>query len=1834
LVDFLFFCSTRLYFGQYPAKVKPNFLKKFLHTDMKTRLTLGDYQIISDIYQGSRTVVHRAIRKHDQRSVIIKRHSNEYPSFNELIKFRNQYTIAKNLNLAGVVSPLALENHGNSYLLVMPDEGYVSLQSLVGDQQPEGYLRSNLAEFLQIAVQITDILHGLYENRVIHKDIKPANIIIHPETKQVKLIDFSIASLLSKEHQETWNPHVLEGTLAYMSPEQTGRMNRGVDYRTDFYALGVTFYELLSGRLPFEANDPIELVHCHLAQQPQALDPEAVPPVLNDLVFKLMAKNADERYQSALGIKHDLQECLGQWQQNRTIVHFSIAQADRSDRFLVPETLYGRSAEIANLLAAFDRVSTGHSEMILVAGFSGIGKTAVVNEVHKPIVRQRGYFIKGKFDQFNRNIPFLALVQALRSLMAQILSESDGQLEQWRRKILTALGENGQVIIEVIPELEHIIGNQPPVQELTGSASQNRFNRLFSQFIRVFATTEHPLVMFLDDLQWADAASLNLIKLLMSESVGAALLMIGAYRDNEVYPVHPLMLTIDELKKIDTAIDTITLAPLTLSDINHLVAETLNCSRQMALPLTELIYQKTEGNPFFTTQFLTGLHREGLIRFDLHTGQWQCDIDQVRKLSLTDDVVEFMATQLQKLPSPTQDMLKLAACVGNRFDLTTLSLITNRAQVNIADALWPALQEGLIIPGTETYKYFQELTEQVDRDQSDLNVPYRFLHDRIQQASYYLIPPEQRQAAHLRIGKLLLRNTPENEREERLFEIVNHLNMGRALIEQAAEQEQLAKLNLNAGKKAKAATAYSAAVDYFSTGIELLPDGAWQSRYDLALTLYTNAAEAACLNLDYVQMEQRANAVLQNVRHLLDTIPVQQTCITAARFQGQNQEAIDIGLQTLKQLEVRLPSQPTKADVGQALATTAELLQGREPQSLINLPTMSDAEQLAIMDILNQLVPCAYTVNPTLMALIILKQVEFSLQHGNCPVSIYSYVDYGLILCGIVGDINTGYEFGQLALNLLDHFQAKPFESRTKYVVYTYINHWKDSLHASPPKLSEAYQAGLETGDLEAAGLNAAAYCYYSFDAGKTLSELEEDCAAYAQALDQFKQSNSHQFLNIHYQLVLNLLGQSEMIDQLTGTVFDAAESLPQYVAENRYSALFTFHLCQLMLSFLFGKDQEAAAQSPLAEQYIDGGLSTFMVPLYAWYDALVHLSLYNDASAEKQQQILERVAMQQQKLQTWANFAPTNHQHRWNLVEAMRQAVLGNRTEAIEHFDLALTQAKESGFGQDEALVNELTARFYLDWHKETVAAGYMQEAYYGYARWGAKAKTDDLEVRYPQLLVPILQSKQTLADMSGTFSWNPSPLMTSSSSSSTFSPIDLTTILKASQAISEEIDLKHLILTFLSIITENAGADRAAFILHQDDQLIVTAQCHGIKKCELQSIPIDTCIEVPTSLINYVNRTKEIIILSDAHTDTRFGADEYLSTTKPKSLLCMPILYQGKLTSILYLENNLTIDAFPLQRVETLKLLCSQAAISLENAWLYQQSQNYSQKLEESLQHLQQAQLQLVQSEKMSALGNLVAGVAHEINNPVGFLKGNIAPAKDYVRDLFGLLEMYQNKFPKPGEEIEAEIEAIDLEFLQEDLPKLLNSMNLGVERIKNISTSLRTFSRADKDYKTAFNLHEGLDSTILILKHRLKENQDRPAIEIIKNYGELPTVDCFPGQLNQVFMNVISNAIDALDEGNKDLTFAEIAANPNQITIQSEATEDGMSVIVRIRDNGPGMSKAIRQQIFDHLFTTKCVGKGTGLGLSIAKQIVEEKHGGKLSCMSELGKGTEFVIEIPIK
>jgi PAS domain S-box-containing protein len=1513
-------------------------------TRASANLHLPGYKLLEKIHHHSKSIVYRATQEVvgiSSRPVIIKLLAAEYPSYQDLINFRHQYTIAKDLDLPGTVQIYSLEEHDRGYAIVMEDFGGIALDQYLA--------QLSLADILEIGIQLTITLQALGQRRIIHKDIKPANILIHPVTKQVKLIDFSIASLLPHETQELVSPQLLEGTLAYISPEQTGRMNRGIDYRSDFYSLGVTLYELLTGKQPFVTVDPLELVHCHLAKiavPVSQVNPE-IPIVVSQIVAKLMAKNAEDRYQSALGLQYDLAKCLAQWQATTTINEFELGQQDISDRFAIPEKLYGRQTEVQTLLAAFDRVSQGHTEMMLVAGFSGIGKTVVINEVHKPISRQQGYFIKGKYDQFNRSLPLSAFCQAFQDLVGQLLSENDAQLATWKSKILAAVGENGQVLIEVIPALAKIIGLQPPRTELAGSAAQQRFNLLFQKIIEVFATAEHPLVIFLDDLQWADSASLQLIKLLM-EGKGY-LLLLGAYRDNEVSIAHPLMLTIEEMKQSQVVIQTITLAPLNFLDTNQLVADTLHCSIELAQPLSTLIDRKTHGNPFFTTQFLKSLQADGEITFN-QAGYWECDIAHVQALSLTSDVVELMVTQLQKLPIAAQEIFKLAACIGNQFDLETLSIVSEQSQEKVSGALWLGLQTGLILPTSQVYKFFQSNSSQpIDVEQS-VSPRYRFLHDRVQQAAYSLIPADRKQHTHLQIGRLLLANNPTDQ----LFTIVNHFNEAIALIQNVAEQQMLAELNLQAAQKAKAATAYHAAFNYAQIGSELLGATGWQTQYQITLALYETLTETAFLQGDLDAVLILVHLVLDQAKNVLDRLKVYEIIIQLHTIQKQYQQAISRALEILQQLGINLSPKPNRLMLIQELIKTKVALRSHSPEKLSNLSEMVLPEQAAALRIMDLLQMPTYLSSPKLMVVLATVGVRITLQHGNSPWAASFYAYYSMILSSL-GELERSYQFGQLAIMLADRYGDLFITAKVKVIIPWFSQPWQKDLRSSIAVMDESLRAAIDSGNLTFMGISTGMSMLTRFFAGISLDEIGDRLSDLQEVVIQSKDASSQQYFDLLLQTIQQLRGKLPVnLNEVSG------QEKPFLSTMYGFQTYVAYLLADILTALNYA-DAQLRYESPE---------TTGMTKIHIWlFDALTRLAAYPQSDPATKKQLLQRVTVLQKNLSTRAKLMPGNFQHKCDLIEAEKCRVLAKFTAAMELYDRAIAGAKTHRYLQEEALANELAAKFYLEWGKEKIAAVYLQEAYYCYARWGATAKTDQLAQRYPQIIAPILRSQQPTDHHLSALTTITHAFTTRITSSQGINSFDLAAVIQSTQALSSIIELPALINQLCQIMLKNSGAEICIPILlsHSKNTLNVDLssedqqvwQVYGVDPNIPVEISISTntpdqltystleeCNYLPIKLINQVRNCEQTIILDNRS----LLEDEYLLRYQPKSVMCLPLLDKGKLRGIIYLESRHTAGVFSTDQQIVLEFIATQAVITLQNAQLYESLAQKSAAIESS--------------------------------------------------------------------------------------------------------------------------------------------------------------------------------------------------------------------------------------------------------------------------------------------
>jgi diguanylate cyclase (GGDEF)-like protein len=1524
-------------------------------------IKLPNITTLDRIYESQNSLVYRGIRTDNFQPVIIKLLQEDYPTPAEIVRYQQEYKMLSELNLEGVIQAYELRKYRNSIAIVLEDFGGDSLDILLQKRQ------LSLVEFLEVAVKITDVLGEIHQKNIIHKDINPSNIVFNEQTQQLKLIDFGIATVLPLDPSEIINRDLVEGTLAYISPEQTGRMNRAIDHRTDFYSLGITFYQLLTKQLPFQTDEPIEMLHCHVARQPVLMSQinRDIPKTVSAIAMKLLAKNPESRYQNAYGIKADLQKCLTQLKNNGKVELFFLAENDVSDKFEIPKKLYGRDEEVKKLLTEFERVSQGDSEIMLISGYSGVGKSALVAEIQEAIAQKNSYFISGKCEQLQRSIPYAAVVSAFKELVQQLLTESEDKLQQWRQKLLDALGTSGQIIINVIPEIELIIGKQPAVLEVAPNESQNRFKLLFQKFINIFCQPEHPLVIFLDDLHWADSATLKLMQSLMQDAETKFLFLIGAYRENEVSQVHPLMVSLAAIEDRGKYINHIHIKPLNLIHVNQLIADTLKCKSYKTKLLAELVYNKTQGNPFFMNEFLKSLYKEKLVSFhprkspltnriiEIH---WRWNLEKINRKDITDNVVEFMASKIKKLPDETQIILQFAACMGSKFDLKTLAIIKENDPQNIAQKLQEAIAEDLICclgSKTKFIEYQTIIKQTIDitsksqfLDLSKYN--FKFIHDRIQQAAYSLISEAEKKSLHLQIGRMLLQHITSQEREEKIFDIMNQLNMGIELVTNPLEREKIAQLNLIAGQKAKISAAYESALSYLKTGIELLAKNCWKNQYNLTLKLHIEAVESAYLNTDIELMKVLAEVVLEQAQTILEKIKVYKIIIQAKIGENQCIEAVKTAISVLKLLDIHFSEQPTIEQIGLELHHTKQELGTRSVEELIDLPIMTNPEKLAAMQIISSTISATYFACPEMMPLFVFTLVNLSLKYGNTAISASAYAHYGLVLCGIFSEINYGYRFGELALKLLDKSEYTEVKAKTLHVVNGFIKHFKEPVKETINLSLQAYEIGLQTGDIEYAAHGASMYALNAYFSGCELGKLEAQLTAYSQMMYQLKQEADRDFIEIYHQAILNLMDRSKNPCCLVGSAYDEEKMLHLHEQINNNSSIYIINLQKSILSYLFEELNLALEHINIASEYLSGGIGSLLSAQFYLYNSLIKLATLSKFERSQQDLLLDQIAENQQKIKLWADFAPSNYLNKFYLVEAERARVLNQQIEAMNYYDCAIKLSKQNEYLNDEALAYELAAKFYISQGKDLIAQAYLQESYYSYLKWGATAKVKDLKRKYSELITKSITSDSPTLR-------KPLILITDNHSSAA---LDLDTVLKASQAISSEIVLDSLLKKLMKIMIENAGARIGCLIsINNDggDRLLIEAadavtdrQNQLWHQTSIKAEPLISGSSLPLTLLNYVNRTHESVVLNNASDEGKFTRDEYILKYKPKSILCTPLIHQGKLTNIVYLENNLTPGAFTAERLAIVNLLCSQAAISLENARLYAEKAKYAYILE----------------------------------------------------------------------------------------------------------------------------------------------------------------------------------------------------------------------------------------------------------------------------------------------
>jgi PAS domain S-box-containing protein len=1478
-------------------------------------MTIPGYKLDEKLYQGSQTVIYRARCRRDDQPVVLKILHKELPAPEEIARFQREFEIISSLEIGGVIKAIELNRSRANLIMVLEDFGGESLARL----KELTALTLTLKEFLHLALRVTDILGDIHWQSIIHKDINPSHIVWNRASGEVKLIDFGISTVLPRETTDHTTPDALAGTLAYMSPEQTGRMNRSTDYRTDFYSLGVTFYELLTSQLPFPGTDPLELVHAHIAKipdPPHRIRP-GIPGPVSEIVLKLMAKNAEDRYQGAHGLKHDLQQCLDRLNAEGKIPRFEIGKTDYPEIFQVPQELYGREKEIETLLQGFERVCGGTTEMMLVTGYPGIGKTSLVRELLKTITGKQGFFISGKFDQLQRNIPYAPFIQAFRLLVRHILTGTGKQVTAWKERIMEAVGVNGQVIIDVIPDVELVIGKQPPVPDLLPVESQNRFHHVLENFVRVLAGPGHPLTIFLDDLQWIDLPSLKLVELMVTAPGTRNLFFIGAFRDNEVDPMHPLMLSLKGLKERGCRIASITLPALGPAQVNRLIADALHCGIDAAKPLASLCIQKTGGNPFFLNQFLQTLDRKHLLEFDRKAGEWRWKLREIQQAGLTDNVVEFMVTRLQQLPADTREVLKIAAVIGLGFSLKILSLTIEKTYWETAGLLWEALREQFILPTDERYS-FAGIRDQSEFEALAGHARYRFSHDRVHQAAYTLAAPGEKVEIHAKIGRLMLEHLSPAERHERLFDMVNHLDAGIKVITRPDEKIELAKLNLLAARKARYSVAYPVALEYAGVGMELLGEEGWQDHYESMLDLHRERALLEYLNGNIDKSRYFIDIISTQAKTGLEKAEIYNLLMVLYTMSGSYAEAIGAGKDALRLLGMEVPGARLPAAAEKEIAAIKEKLGNRDIASLIREPGMTDPVKKIAMNILMNMDAPSYYTDQEVFAFVSALKVRLSLEYGHVPASCAGYYAYGVICGAAAGDYRTGYAFGRLALQLSEKFHDLGQKCKTSNVLANYLNSWVRHIKESEAINEEGYQAGLNAGELEYAGYILGHILYSDLFQGKNLEYIAKKNENYLEFLQKTK--NLIQVHgNIGLKMVIGNL-RGETAGKLcfdTGTITDR-EHIERGRRYQTFTTLCDYYIFKSQVLYLYREHANALESILKAGELLSYVVNRFVSAQHNFYYSLILAGLYPGAAEDKKKEYRDRLDHNQKQMKKWADHCPGNFRHKYLLVEAESARIQGKNWPAADWYDQAIEAAGKNEFRQDETLANELAARFWLEKGKTDFARIYMERAYYGYRLWGAKRKLEDLEEKYPQLLPLSPGSAAEIARQ-----------------------IDVSSLMKATRYLSAEIVLSHLLEKMMQLIMENAGAQKGLFVLDHENRLFIELECWLDSDIQqMLSIPVEEASTPgqPASLIRWVARTRENLVLNNAGTEGDFTADPYIVKNKPQSVLCVPIIHQGKLTGIIYLENNLTPGAFTADRLEVIDILSAQAAVSIENARLYE--------------------------------------------------------------------------------------------------------------------------------------------------------------------------------------------------------------------------------------------------------------------------------------------------------
>lgn len=1761
-----------------------------------------DYRITETLFSNGRTHIARAIRKEDGQSVILKQLQDDFPEAGQLSRFSFSYDVLRRFDHPNICKALAWVKSEAAPTMVLEDIQGVDLIHYLRTF-PEQQLPLEI--FLNIAVQLAEALSVIHHSQVIHKDLHPGNVVVNSATGQVQIIDFGLASLLSREQPALEAPEKLEGVLAYISPEQTGRMNRAVDYRTDFYTLGVTFYQLLTGSLPFEAEDALGMVHAHIAKtQVSACEVRTdIPEILSSMINKLLNKTAEERYQSALGLKKDLEKCKLAIVRNLPFPEFPLGMEDISDRFQVPQKLYGREAEVALLMKRYFKAAGGKPQMLTVSGYSGMGKSALVHEVHKPIASHNGLFISGKFDQFQKNVPYSALQTALKGWIQQTLSLSEQKLTEKRQRLKAALGFNARVLIDFMPDFEAVFEKLPEVAKLGADETQNRFHLVFQQFIKLI-THERPMVIFIDDIQWADRGTLNLLPLLMSEA-GCRLLLIVAYRNNEVEDSHPAMQTLEKIRQAPASagqLSDIALAPLQKTQVVQLLMDALFRSASEIASLAELVHAKTAGNPFFITEFLKTLYTEGLLNFDLSAQRWCWSVDDINAKGITDNVVELMLGKMEQLPASTQALIQLAACIGSRFNLEMLTLIAEQSMAEVTQLLWPALQEGLLLQdgGDWFLGVVPQLPESGSNRSSEgllrtqsspVSPQCRFLHDRMLQAAYESMSEDDRQKTHLRVGRLLLHSHRNGLTDDTRFAIVEQLNQGRSLMDDAFELQELVDLNLQAAQRSMEACVWQAAVDYSAVGIELLPADAWISRYDVICHLYHIKAES-----EYLSANPQASDELYRILfdHLHEEAVKAEICasrLTQCIGRGHWLQGIEFGMQGLGHLGMLIPQEEElQAALVVENATLMPCLNRGVIDNILDLPEMTDSKQLLALKILANLSLNSHILGKTVLSeYCTIKGCNLILRYGKSDLAAIQIGCYALHL-RLNNRLEPAYRQGLLAKQLADSYPRCREIANCYNILASMIWYLKSSFADCIALNKKGIQLGLENGEIARAGINLCNSLFASLSQGESLVKIH----------DRALQINDYLIkVNVFHPL-------GEFAGKFSAALIDGKQDASHALDDHCFQLFF---IEKVKPSFHFSYLHHCRAQLAFWCDDIEYALIHARETQKQWYRlpkgtyVVDHLLLYGVLLARLGQRLTSEDRSQLtwciHNLTEYSDLYAPNFAHKTLLLQAeILRYERGPMNDACACYRDAIESAKVNGFLQYQALGCELFGEYWLAQGFDELAEPFIREALYLYRNWGCMVKVTHLRETYGDLLA--IAEKRTQRSFS----------RSETVDSQETQALDMASVMKSALVISSELDLKKLAAKVLQVIVECAGATSAALVIVGESGANVEAIVGQNDQLDIPEPPprLEDYRKLPRNIVSYVLHSDQTVNLGDVIGERAFMDDPYIVAHQPKSVLCMPVDYRDETIGALYLENNLSTNTFTPDRLGVINLLLAQAAISFENARLFTEVTRLNQTLERKVENrtkdlaLANDRLSQVVGELQMAneeLNTFSYSVSHDLRSPLRSMKGFSQI----------LLDDYSHC-----------LDAAGVSLVQRTIKSSLKMTDLidGLLELSRLQRRQLSLQKVDISG---------------MAKELFEEMQDRfPEQKVTAVCNSACVVMADKRMLYSLLENLINNAWKysskkaqaVVEFGCMHVGCADI---PVGVGVAPK-TLDPSTAIFYVKDNGDGFDMGHAEKLFGsfaRLHSEKQFS-GTGIGLATVKRIVE-KHGGNIWAQATKDEGATF-------